>query len=124
MDFTCTVLDSARPERSRIRREYSQLAHQPLLTQRQADVHSRAEGQERTDSMEEAARIITKAFGLCLTDRTSPPDQSRKWGVYYIVGLVLKCYFRVCILDVCLVHFLTRSPGQAHFSVEEHPPCA
>lgn len=26
--------------------------------------------------------------------RISPPDQSRKWGVYYVVGLVLKCYFR------------------------------
>ncbi|KAF6761987.1 hypothetical protein DFP72DRAFT_1061270 [Ephemerocybe angulata] len=49
----------------------------------------------KTDAMEEAARIISKAFGLCMTDRISPPMESRKWGVYYIVGLVLKCYFRV-----------------------------
>lgn len=60
-----------------------------------ADAHSRQENEDKTDSMEEAARIISKAFGLCMTDRISPPDQSRKWGVYYIVGLVLKCYFRV-----------------------------
>lgn len=26
--------------------------------------------------------------------RTSPPAESRKWGVYYVVGLILKCYFR------------------------------
>ena len=63
--------------------------------------------------MEESARIIAKAFGNCMTDRyvarqacdhskpfrISPPDQSRKWGVYYVVGLVLKCYFRVSLGD-------------------------
>ena len=64
--------------------------------------------------MEEAARIISKAFSSCVTDRcssstrhprsttdklgyrTSPYAESRKWGVYYVVGLILKCYFRVC----------------------------
>ncbi|KDQ64205.1 hypothetical protein JAAARDRAFT_27832 [Jaapia argillacea MUCL 33604] len=50
---------------------------------------------QRSDSMEEAARIISKAFSNCVTDRTSPPGESRKWGVYYVVGLVLKTYFRV-----------------------------
>ncbi|TFK55408.1 hypothetical protein OE88DRAFT_1672014, partial [Heliocybe sulcata] len=50
---------------------------------------------QKSDCMEEAARIISKAFGNCVTDRTSPPAESRKWGVYYVVGLVLKTYFRV-----------------------------
>ncbi|KAF8645493.1 hypothetical protein AX16_007778 [Volvariella volvacea WC 439] len=59
-----------------------------------ADEYARCNGQ-KSDCMEEAARIITKAFGNCMTDRTSPPDQSRKWGVYYVVGLILKCYFRI-----------------------------
>jgi hypothetical protein len=27
--------------------------------------------------------------------RNSPPDESRKWGVYYVVGLAMKCYFKV-----------------------------
>ncbi|KAK0206869.1 hypothetical protein DFS33DRAFT_1373036 [Desarmillaria ectypa] len=49
----------------------------------------------KSESMEEAARVIVKAFGNCMTDRTSPPNESRKWGVYYVVGLILKCYFRV-----------------------------
>ncbi|KAK1222227.1 COP9 signalosome (CSN) subunit [Marasmius sp. AFHP31] len=59
-----------------------------------ADFHAKCNGL-KSDSMEESARIITKAFTLCLQDRMSPPDQSRKWGVYYAVGLILKCYFRV-----------------------------
>lgn len=62
--------------------------------------------------MEETARIISKAFSNCVTDRyvlrsfshimyphnsqrTSPYAESRKWGVYYVVGLILKSYFRV-----------------------------
>jgi len=45
--------------------------------------------------MEEAARIISKAFSNCVTDRTSSYQMSRKWGVYYVVGLVLKSYLRV-----------------------------
>ncbi|KAI0353130.1 hypothetical protein OH77DRAFT_1407644 [Trametes cingulata] len=53
-----------------------------------SDVHS-------TANMEEAARIISKAFSSCVTDRQSPIAESRKWGVYYVVGLILKCYFRV-----------------------------
>ncbi|KAF8897869.1 hypothetical protein BD779DRAFT_1714127 [Infundibulicybe gibba] len=60
----------------------------------QADFHAKYNG-KKSECMEGAARIIAKAFGNCVTDRISPPDQSRKWGVYYIVGLVLKCYFRV-----------------------------
>lgn len=62
----------------------------------QADLHAKYNGQ-KSECMEEAARTITKAFGNCMTDRTSPHAYSRKWGVYYVVGLVLKCYFRVCI---------------------------
>ncbi|EIN10989.1 hypothetical protein PUNSTDRAFT_112772 [Punctularia strigosozonata HHB-11173 SS5] len=50
---------------------------------------------QQTECMEDAARVISKAFGLCMTDRISPYGESRKWGVYYIVGLVFKSYFRV-----------------------------
>lgn len=59
-----------------------------------ADHHAKYNNQ-KSECMEEAARTIAKAFGNCMTDRTSPPDQSRKWGIYYVVGLVMKCYFRV-----------------------------
>ncbi|PVG00514.1 hypothetical protein CPB86DRAFT_871814 [Serendipita vermifera] len=48
-----------------------------------------------TACCEDAARICNKAFTLCVTDRTSPPQDSRKWGVYRCVNIVLKCYFKV-----------------------------
>jgi len=60
-----------------------------------ADLEASTKGQEGTAAMEEAARIISKAFSSCVTDRQSPYAESRKWGVYYVVGLILKCYFRV-----------------------------
>ncbi|KAI0271969.1 hypothetical protein BGY98DRAFT_1004457 [Russula aff. rugulosa BPL654] len=59
-----------------------------------SDVQARDLSQ-KSDCMEEAARIISKAFSNCVTDRTSSYQMSRKWGVYYVVGLVLKSYFRV-----------------------------
>ncbi|TFK43889.1 hypothetical protein BDQ12DRAFT_675750 [Crucibulum laeve] len=59
-----------------------------------ADLYAKYNNQ-KSECMEESARIIAKAFGNCMTDRISPPNESRKWGVYYVVGLVLKCYFRV-----------------------------
>ncbi|KAJ7245685.1 hypothetical protein C8J57DRAFT_1361426 [Mycena rebaudengoi] len=50
---------------------------------------------EQSECMVEAARIVAKAFSNCMTDRTSPTDESRKWGAYYVVGLAMKCYFKV-----------------------------
>ncbi|KIP04891.1 hypothetical protein PHLGIDRAFT_108948 [Phlebiopsis gigantea 11061_1 CR5-6] len=52
-------------------------------------------GQAGTEGMEEAARVIMKAFTSCVTDRCSPYAESRKWGVYYVVSQILKCYFRI-----------------------------
>ncbi|KAI9569279.1 hypothetical protein HD554DRAFT_599157 [Boletus coccyginus] len=59
-----------------------------------ADFHAKVNSQS-SECMESAAGVVAKAFSNCMTDRTSPPDQSRKWGIYYVVGLVMKCYFRV-----------------------------
>ncbi|KAK2465939.1 hypothetical protein APHAL10511_001580 [Amanita phalloides] len=70
-----------------ILRDLRDLAHD-------ADLDARLNNQ-KSDYMEEAARIISKAFSNCITDRISPPDQSRKWGVYYVAGLIMKCYFQV-----------------------------
>ncbi|KAG9054400.1 COP9 signalosome (CSN) subunit [Serendipita sp. 407] len=51
--------------------------------------------QKLTTCCEDAARICNKAFTMCVTDRTSQPAESRKWGVYRAVNIVLKCYFKV-----------------------------
>ncbi|KAI0053718.1 hypothetical protein FA95DRAFT_1552221 [Auriscalpium vulgare] len=59
------------------------------------DADVQADPGQKSECMESAARLISKAFSSCITDRTSPYQLSRKWGVYYVVGLVLKSYFRV-----------------------------
>ncbi|KAH7916232.1 hypothetical protein BJ138DRAFT_1139900 [Hygrophoropsis aurantiaca] len=59
-----------------------------------ADFHAKYNGQ-KSECMESAAGIVAKAFSNCMTDRTSSYNDSRRWGIYYVVGLVLKCYFRV-----------------------------
>ncbi|KAG8831815.1 COP9 signalosome (CSN) subunit [Serendipita sp. 399] len=51
--------------------------------------------QKATTCCEDAARLCNKAFTICVTDRTSQPTESRKWGVYRAVNIVLKCYFKV-----------------------------
>ncbi|KAF7352242.1 Protein CSN12 [Mycena venus] len=70
-----------------ILRDLRDLAHD-------ADWHAKVHS-EQSECMVEAARIVAKAFSNCMTDRNSPPDESRKWGVYYVVGLAMKCYFKV-----------------------------
>ncbi|KAF7294106.1 PCI domain-containing protein [Mycena chlorophos] len=59
------------------------------------DLADDADGPMGEDSKMEAARTVAKTFSACLMDRTSPIEESRKWGVYYVVGLVMKCYFKV-----------------------------
>lgn len=44
--------------------------------------------------LEDAARTINKAFNYCITDR-SPMETSRKWGTYYIIGILFKTYFKL-----------------------------
>ena len=89
--------------------------------------------------MERAASNLSKAFTSCLTDRfdlscymcrsnisqtfrLSPPDQSRKWGVYYVVGLILKTYFKVRYPSSSW-YFLHPLPVETNSIVEEYPPC-
>ncbi|KAG6832351.1 hypothetical protein H0H87_001815 [Tephrocybe sp. NHM501043] len=80
-----------------------------------ADTHATYNGQ-KSECMEDAARTIAKAFGNCMTDRTSPPDQSRKWGIYYVVGLVKRISLSKNVLraldantDIPALHLFPRS---------------
>ncbi|KAJ7673193.1 hypothetical protein DFH06DRAFT_1081970 [Mycena polygramma] len=70
-----------------ILRDLRDLAHD-------ADWHAKVHS-EQCECMVEAARIVARAFSNCMTDRNSPADESRKWGVYYVAGLAMKCYFKV-----------------------------
>ncbi|KAF8514852.1 PCI-domain-containing protein [Hysterangium stoloniferum] len=48
----------------------------------------------QASKMEDAARTCNKAFSLCMSDR-NPAADSRRWGTYYLAGLVMKCYFKI-----------------------------
>lgn len=49
---------------------------------------------EKAENLEEAARLINKAFTICITDR-APMESSRKWGTYCIIGILFRTYFRL-----------------------------
>lgn len=49
---------------------------------------------EASQSLEDCARQLNAIFGLCLMDR-APLEDSRKWGIYYIINLLFKTYFRL-----------------------------
>ncbi|KAG5518772.1 hypothetical protein PMAC_002743 [Pneumocystis sp. 'macacae'] len=58
-----------------------------------ADLFLRSKN-EKAEKSEEAARMINKAFTICITDR-APIEMSRKWGTYYIIGILFKIYFKI-----------------------------
>jgi len=49
---------------------------------------------EKSDFLEDAARICNKAFSNCIMDRTNKSQFSRRWGTYRTVGITLKCYIK------------------------------
>ncbi|QRV92356.1 hypothetical protein RhiJN_20374 [Ceratobasidium sp. AG-Ba] len=60
-----------------------------------ADEQAFKAGVKAPSCMEDTARLANKAFSNCVTDRTSSSSESRKWGIYHVVGVVMKCYFKV-----------------------------
>jgi hypothetical protein len=50
--------------------------------------------QQKEVHLEEAARLINKAFTICINDR-APMAQSRKWGTYAVLGILFKTYFKL-----------------------------
>ncbi|KAL2263498.1 hypothetical protein VTK26DRAFT_6493 [Humicola hyalothermophila] len=46
------------------------------------------------ERLRDCAGVLTKVFTVCQTDR-APLQESRKWGVYYIINLLLKTYFKL-----------------------------
>ncbi|KAF3189760.1 COP9 signalosome (CSN) subunit [Orbilia oligospora] len=58
------------------------------------DEAKRSNGEDTWKSLEDAARIINRAFNVCLNDRAELA-QSRKWGTYYIINILFKTYFKL-----------------------------
>ncbi|KAK3695286.1 protein CSN12 [Podospora appendiculata] len=49
---------------------------------------------EKNKQLEDCARQLNRVFNLCLSDR-SPLEESRKWGIYYVINLLFKTYFKL-----------------------------
>ncbi|KAI6369979.1 COP9 signalosome complex subunit 8 [Pyricularia grisea] len=49
---------------------------------------------EKHKILEDCARQLNRIFTLCLSDR-APLEDSRKWGIYFIINLLFKTYFRL-----------------------------
>lgn len=78
-----------------------------------ADAHAATIGSP-AEHLEDAARLINKAFTICLTDR-APMESSRKWGTYCIIGVLFRTYFALNKLS------LTKNVLRA-VQVSELPP--
>ncbi|KAJ3396720.1 COP9 signalosome (CSN) subunit [Lobulomyces angularis] len=52
-------------------------------------------------NVEEGLRTSQKAFSCCTMDRFNAVDISRKWGTYYMVNLLFKCYFKLDQTNLC-----------------------
>jgi hypothetical protein len=61
--------------------------------------HSRKN--KSNDALEEAARTMNKVFSICITDRNASTAESRKWGVYGVVNLLFKTYFKLSSTNLC-----------------------
>ena len=48
----------------------------------------------KNQQLEDCARQLNRMFQLCLSDR-APLEESRKWGIYYVVNLLFKTYFKL-----------------------------
>ncbi|KAG9256121.1 PCI domain-containing protein [Emericellopsis atlantica] len=49
---------------------------------------------ERQSQLRDAEQHLKRIFSLCLTDR-APLEESRKWGIYFVVNLLFKTYFKL-----------------------------
>ena len=52
------------------------------------------DGEECQRFREEFTRLVMRLYTGCLHDR-APLDQSKKWGVYALMGLLYRCIFEV-----------------------------
>ncbi|KAK4160984.1 putative COP9 signalosome complex subunit 12 [Cladorrhinum sp. PSN259] len=49
---------------------------------------------DKHQKLEDCARVLNRVFSTCLNDRAAL-EESRKWGIYYIINLLFKTYFKL-----------------------------
>ncbi|KAK7204927.1 hypothetical protein BZA70DRAFT_310803 [Myxozyma melibiosi] len=69
-----------------------------ILQNQSNSQNSSTEKQER--KLEEAARTINRSLTVCLNDRNSPLESSRKQGIYFVLSVLFKVYFKLGVLSL------------------------
>ncbi|WFD36251.1 COP9 signalosome (CSN) subunit [Malassezia cuniculi] len=70
-----------------------------IMADRTSVTQSRAASSQK--HLEECARQLNKAFGVCAADRHPDMDQSRKWGTYAVANMLFSTYFALKSLALC-----------------------
>lgn len=73
----------------------------PVLYQFVDELWRAAEAAEDAASLEETARLVNKAFTICITDRNPSMEDCRKWGTYKMAGKLFMIYFHLGQLNLC-----------------------
>ncbi|KAJ4292557.1 COP9 signalosome (CSN) subunit [Kalmusia sp. IMI 367209] len=77
----------------------------------------------KSEKLEEASRVISRIFALCMSDRNPNMGESRKWAVYCISNVQFKVYFK--LKKVSLSENLVKAIGaQADMPPWESYPAA
>lgn len=57
--------------------------------------------QEKNQLLEDCARQVNRLFQLCLSDRSQDLEKSRKWGIYGVINILFKTYFKLNSAGLC-----------------------
>lgn len=72
-----------------------------LLADKAREAKTGGAGHQQQPHLEATARQLNKAFTVCVADRNTDMDLSRKWATYKIVNLLFRTYFKLKSLPLC-----------------------
>ncbi|KAK9480281.1 hypothetical protein V1514DRAFT_325972 [Lipomyces japonicus] len=92
----------------------------------QADEHvnqsSIAGANDHANKLEEAARTVNRSLTVCLNDRNQKLVDSRKWAVYFVIGVLFKIYFKLGTISLATSVIRVLSSSTADMpSLEDYP---
>lgn len=72
-------------------------------------------------ALEKAAENLMACFRICASDNRAAPDDSKKWGMLYLVNQLFKIYFKINKLHLCkpLIRAIDALPMKDKFSLSQ-----
>ncbi|KAL2112730.1 hypothetical protein VUR80DRAFT_6612 [Thermomyces stellatus] len=78
---------------------------------------------EESAQLRDSEQVLKRIFTLCLSDR-APLEESRKWGIYFIINLLFKTYFKLNSVSLSRTILKALSAYQGDMPPLEHFPTA